>query len=503
MFESRREEPEAGNEESLVDLPPFTFWETRAGSGTPVVLVHGLSGSRHWWTHNFEALAAEHLVSAVDLVGFGRNRRFRPGTRLPLDFDDAASLLARWIAESFDEPVHLVGHSMGGHLCIYLAATHPELIRSLVLVNSTGLPFAIDPRAHLQSVYPVPPGVFSFSRVLARDLFRAGPSSVGIAAARLLFDDARAAMRSVRCPTLIVWGDRDPLVPMRYAEQLREEIAHAEFVVLPNAGHVSMWDNPVAFNQHVLDFFRWSEAQERREESASRASFGWGIAGAMNGMAWRSSGPSPDVVLVHGLGVSSTYFRPLAHALWQRGRTAVAPDLPGFGFSDALAVNAARDPEATSEWARAMKLGPCLWIGQSTGCQVVERVVKLAPDLVQRAVYISPIWTQRRHAAIALASKLAADGVLESPRLVATAFASYWRAGFVRFFRAWRFYLHDAQRERAIERESDVIIGTYDPLIDRDRIRALQPRRIIELSGAHAVHWTSAQDVAEVVDQRP
>src|SRR5687767_13438774 len=103
-----------------VDLPPYSLWVTRTGAGTPVVLLHGLSGSSRWWSKNVDALAANHLVAAVDLTGFGRSTGFfgLPAT-LP-SFGEVTALLARWL-ETFDEPVDLIGHSMGGQLAIRLA----------------------------------------------------------------------------------------------------------------------------------------------------------------------------------------------------------------------------------------------------------------------------------------------------------------------------------------------------------------------------------------------
>src|SRR6185295_11145935 len=94
-----------------VDLPPYAFWESRAGRGTPIVLLHGLSGSSDWWRRNFDALSERH-TAAADLVGFGRNRFFLRPSRLPLTFNEIAALLARWLETSFDGPVHLVGNSM-------------------------------------------------------------------------------------------------------------------------------------------------------------------------------------------------------------------------------------------------------------------------------------------------------------------------------------------------------------------------------------------------------
>jgi len=236
-----------------VDLPPFSFWETRAGSGTPLVLLHGLGGSSDWWRHNIHVLAERHLVSAVDLIGFGRNRFFLRRSNLPLRFDDYAALLARWIESSFDGPVHLAGNSLGGQIAIHLAASRPDLVRSLVLIDSTGIPFEIAPGAHIENIV-MPHGWRSFLLILARDLFRAGPTAFAVAFARLLRDDARPLMRRLTMPVLLLWGEHDPLVPLTYAKQMLAEIPHAELHVIPRAGHVPMWENPRDFNDALLSF---------------------------------------------------------------------------------------------------------------------------------------------------------------------------------------------------------------------------------------------------------
>ncbi len=143
------------------------------------MLIHGLGGSSDWWRYNIEELAREYRVLAVDLVGFGRNRFFVRRSRLPLRFDEIAALLMRWI-ETLGEPVHLVGNSMGGQVAIHVAAARPDLVRSLTLVNSSGIPFGIAPGAHIENLI-VPRGAMSFATILARDLLRAGPTSMTVA----------------------------------------------------------------------------------------------------------------------------------------------------------------------------------------------------------------------------------------------------------------------------------------------------------------------------------
>ena len=140
----------SASEGRAVEIPPFAMWETRAGdTGTPVVLVHGLSGSSRWWKRNIPALAAKHCVAAVDLMGFGKTRSFGTPTPLPPSFDSLVTTLIRYLAENFDQPVHLVGHSMGGQISIHLAAQRPDLVRSLVLVNSTGIPLNFSIWSHV------------------------------------------------------------------------------------------------------------------------------------------------------------------------------------------------------------------------------------------------------------------------------------------------------------------------------------------------------------------
>jgi pimeloyl-ACP methyl ester carboxylesterase len=243
---------------SLFTLPPYSFFETRWGTGTPVVLIHGCGGSSAWWRHNVDALAAEHLVSAIDLIGVGPNRFVQRRSVLPATFIAIAELVARWIEASFKEPVHLIGNSIGGHIAIHVSATRPDLVRSLVLVDSTGVPFALRPLQHLRNLV-VPAGARSVATMLARDLFRSGPASVLHGLARILRDDARPLLRTLTMPVLLVWGAHDPLVPLPYGRAMAELIPGARLVVIPRAGHVPMWENPEAFNTEVLAFLRKSD----------------------------------------------------------------------------------------------------------------------------------------------------------------------------------------------------------------------------------------------------
>gem|GEM_PF-263559 len=503
-----------------VDVPPFTFWEWRSGAGSPVVMIHGLSGSSIWWRRNVPAFAERHLVSAIDLVGFGRNRSFwRPGP-LPAGLEEAASVLARWIESTFSGPVHLIGHSMGGQVAIHVADLRPDLVRSLVLVGSTGVPFSLELRQHLRNVPRPPAGLWSFSRVLAWDFLRAGPTSIAVASARMLTDDARDAMRSIRVPTLLVAGDRDPLVPEIYAERMQREIAHSSLVVIPEAGHVSMWDNPEAFNREVLDFLEAVEQDEPTGEKGveaaiggesgvrdvlpqnrrARPSFRWALRGCAAELCYRQADTEVRIVMVHGLGMSSSYFRPLAEALHNRGWPTAAIDLAGFGYSaDAPARSPLEHAESVVRWCEAVGIRRAIFLGHSTGCHVVRALREVSPTLVAGSVFLAPIWTVRRGAIFRLAGSLLIDVFREPLRLFPLVVREYWRTGFVRWFGTFLKELPAVQARGQLGLRALVIAGSRDPLTDWQRLNELSHDPIVITGGAHALNVSHPDEVAQVL----
>ncbi|PYQ35044.1 MAG: hypothetical protein DMF57_04295 [Acidobacteria bacterium] len=470
-----------------VTVPPYSFHVRESGGGTPLILLHGLGGSADWWRHNIEALEREHRVYALDLVGFGRNRFFLRRSSLPLAFDELAALLARWIESEFHEPVHVVGNSMGGHVAIHLAARRPDLVRSLVLVNSTGIPFEIAPGAHLANLI-VPRGAMSFARILARDIFRAGPTAMTVAFTRLLRDDARPTMRRLTMPVLLLWGERDPLVPLTYARQMLEAIPNARLVVIPYAGHVPMWENPRAFNDALLAFFRTVESSGTRLSSPS---FSWTISGWTNGIAHREAGRDRDIVLIHGLGMSSSYFVHFARALFERGWSPIAPDLPGFGESrNGPSVGAAEHARILASWAGAIGIRNAIWVGHSLGCNAVAHLQRIRPDLARDIVCIGPLWV--RSTPFRLFPRLLIDAFREPLAIFPHVARAYWRAGLGRWFVTFRRYGSDLRSEPpSVAR---MIVGRDDPLPDRRLITSL-----LFVRGAHACHFSYPQETAESI----
>jgi pimeloyl-ACP methyl ester carboxylesterase len=144
---------------------------------------------------------------------------------------------------------------MGGHVSVRVAAGRPDLVRRLVLVA----PALVAGRRRLRS-YPlalIPAGraaPLSFLPILALDTLRAGPLTLLRAARSLCAHDVQTELANVAAPTLLVWGDRDALVPASWALAIQSGLPGARLVVLPGAGHVANFDRPGPFNAATLAF---------------------------------------------------------------------------------------------------------------------------------------------------------------------------------------------------------------------------------------------------------
>lgn len=226
------------------------------GSGEPLVLVHGLSESTRLWSRNVPELAGRYRVYLVDLPGFGAMRRYRR----QFDLAHCSLWLAAWLQALDLQEVTLVGHSMGGYVSMALAATHPEQVKRLVLADSIGLPLNL-PAWRL--VYPALKAVAhtipSFWMCIGYDYLRAGPRMVLHATRQIVAletTEVLAALVARRVPTLLIWGERDDLVPCALGRQLHARLAGAQLCILPGANHFCMFEQPQAFNRALLAFLQ-------------------------------------------------------------------------------------------------------------------------------------------------------------------------------------------------------------------------------------------------------
>jgi pimeloyl-ACP methyl ester carboxylesterase len=237
----------------------------------PVLLLHGLGSSGRDWPLQIPAFATCAPVIAVDLRGHGRSSRGRGRPTVERMADDVVGVLQA-VAQA---PVHVVGLSLGGCVGLALAIRAPGRVRSLTLVNA----FASRPRlgwrglgrllkrlgllgtapmrlvaAHVaRDMFPRPEQDEIY-RAVVESLSRNTKAAYTAALLALIRFDARGGLGQVRCPTLIVAGERDVTVPLAAKRRLGHAIASARFLLVPDSGHATNIDQAEIFNRAVLEF---------------------------------------------------------------------------------------------------------------------------------------------------------------------------------------------------------------------------------------------------------
>lgn len=241
----------------------------RAGSGEPLVLVHGYLGGSSQWAAELQALSPHLDVIAPDLPGFGKSSH--------LASPDQISGHAQAVLDCLDglgvQRFHLLGHSMGGMVVQEMVRMAPQRVQRLVLY-ATGalglLPGRFETMARSRERLRED-GLEATARRISATWLRereASPSApaLGDLAAQASAQaaeaglwamerwDGRDHLAHIRQPTLIVWGDQDRSYQWAQIETLWRGIAGSSLAVLPRCAHALHLENPAVFHRHLLDF---------------------------------------------------------------------------------------------------------------------------------------------------------------------------------------------------------------------------------------------------------
>ena len=258
------------------------FWAAGDG-GKTLVLIHGLGGYVEDWMHNIHALAEQHRVYAMDLVGSGRSDKPSAAYSLPY----LAQFVHDFVEAQNIERASLIGHSLGGGVALQFAIRFPAKVGKLVLVSSAGLGREVKLLLRLSTLpiigewftRPTRKGIAEFLKKSMYDPALVTDELVELCyhlaavpgAQRAMLATARAVinLRGMRddavrpivdhlphitAPTLIVWGQRDRTLPVAHAYVAEKRMPNARLHIFDPCGHFPQMERPEEFNALVLEF---------------------------------------------------------------------------------------------------------------------------------------------------------------------------------------------------------------------------------------------------------
>lgn len=257
------------------------FGWREAGHGTPLLLLHGLGGSRLAWEAQLSGLSGAFRVAAWDMPGYGESA--------PLgdthDFPGLADAVVAWADVLGLGSFHLCGISMGGMIAQYAAAAHPTRIRSLTLL-STSPKFGLDgtdpDEWRARRLAPLDagqePGDFAeqvVGSLSGPDLSKSAFDEQVAAMRRISADglrrsveclvrhDSRSILPTISAPTLLLVGELDEETPPAYTSAIHEALPGSVMCVVPDAGHLLSAESPEYVNHAIAEHIAGVEAGGR------------------------------------------------------------------------------------------------------------------------------------------------------------------------------------------------------------------------------------------------
>jgi pimeloyl-ACP methyl ester carboxylesterase len=265
------------------------------GGRAPVVFIHGLGGCWQNWLENLPRAAQDRRAIAMDLPGFGSSEM--PAEEVTIT-NYARSVVELLDAVGIDGPVEVVGNSMGGFIAAEIGIRHADRCRRIALVSAAGISTTHVKKTPVLTSARVLAALTEFTILRARPAVKRprlrhallayvarhptrlrsdlafqmmhGAGSPGFLAAlgALLDYDFHDALPDIKCPTLLIWGREDNLVPVGDADEFERLIPNARKVILEDTGHVPMIERPQTYNDLLAEFLDEDPPSEAPDEVA-------------------------------------------------------------------------------------------------------------------------------------------------------------------------------------------------------------------------------------------
>lgn len=242
-------------EERTVTVDGLAIRYYQAGEGDPLIVLHGAGGIR--FSRALDLLAQDRLVVYVEMPGWGRQPDYHCET-----LEQLAATVAATVAAIGIDRYDLLGTSLGGAVATHLALDYPERVHSLVLaapatfrVGATLLAPGASPEDMLRRFRVHPERTPAFDLPDPDAMSQRWPLINRLLASRPDYDEEVAArLPSCDVPTLVVFGDRDGIVPAENGRTFRRLMPNCTYLLIHDAAHDIQGDRPEAFAETVRDF---------------------------------------------------------------------------------------------------------------------------------------------------------------------------------------------------------------------------------------------------------
>ncbi len=238
------------------------------GNGKNILILHGWgsdTSSKSWGTVQEELSKNGFRVFALDLPGFGKT----DVPNIAWDINDYKDFVIEFIKKLDLYEFYLIGHSFGGRISIKLANENNLNINKLILCSSAGIKIDLGIKTYIiiffanigKIIFSTFP--FCFSKNISKKIFyflirkrdyAKTSDNMRKIMKEVIKEDLTPLLKSIKIETLLIWGENDKTIPVKYANIFNREIKNSSFVVLKNSGHSPNKDNPLKLSEEIIKF---------------------------------------------------------------------------------------------------------------------------------------------------------------------------------------------------------------------------------------------------------
>lgn len=283
---SNRVERAFVEEKAITPFSKFITWKgakvhyTDEGEGVPVLMIHGFGGNHRNFSRITDSLKQSFRCIRVDLPGFALSEF--PPVENPQYQTEYTDFFRSFFDSLQLDSVYVIGNSMGGLIAWNLAVAFPEKVKHLTLISSAGYDME-KITASVAATFRSPLMQKVLKRGIPLFINQRGAESIYFDQSKLSAEEVKfnnwfwnakgnlehmvalsvaeqypdtALIKKIQCPTLVIWGKQDKLIPVEHGQRFKRDIPNCSLVVLDSCGHVAMMELP----QKTVSLFKKSVA---------------------------------------------------------------------------------------------------------------------------------------------------------------------------------------------------------------------------------------------------